>query len=197
MNWPSPWTLADIQALTSIFQNLVIVFATLVGAWWAYATFGYKEKTDELLTIARKIVEIHSHIEGSALTYSLYKALGTLGKIGPQNFKKLEEVKQAAETRVVALRYELNDLRDLSLRLPIVFKILDLGEYELKLLSIGGIERWGEKEVKDELLQAKLKILTKIYSEVNSYGSLIRKMNVKIQNIVYFIRTFFKGDKKL
>lgn len=174
-------TLADIQTVTNIIQNVTLTGATFIAAWWAYTTLGYKEKTDELLAIARKVVEIHSHIEGSASTYDLHKTLVGLGAFDD---KKLSQVKQVAEARLEALRYELNDLRDLSLRLPVAFRLLSIVEYQL-VIELGGIEGWNDEMKKKKLTQAKLKILGEIYQEINAHRNFLTRVYIKIQNTIY------------
>jgi hypothetical protein len=186
--WFSSWTIADVQALTNIIQNLTLTAATFVAAWWAYATFGLKEKTDELLAIARKIGEIHSHIDGSASTYNSYEILVGLASFDTQ---KLTEVKQAAEVRLAVLREELNELQELSLRIPIIFRVLTIGEYQSVLIDmslLGGIEHWGEEEVKEKLQQAKFKILNDIYTEINRHGNFLRKIQVAASNTMYRVK---------
>lgn len=102
----------------------------------------------------------------------------------------LNEIKFTAEAKIRALRHELSDLKNLSLRLPIAFRVLDLQEYELELMRLDGVEHWGDADVKDRLTKAKLKILTKIYTEINSYRSLFNKLGIKIQNTIYRFKFF-------
>jgi len=186
-SWLSSWTLNDIKTLTDIFQNFALVIGTIIAAWWAYATFGLKEKNDELLAIARKINEIHSHIDGSTLMYGYRKTLVDIVGLDEQ---KLIEVKQGAEARFIALCEELSDMRDLSLRISPVFRILTISEYELALLDlrIKGIEHWSDEELKTKLRVSKIKVLNKIYDEMNKHSSFLRWAGMKISNGIYRIK---------
>lgn len=183
----SSWTLSDVKTLTDILQNLALVIGAGTAAWWAYATFGLKEKNDELLAIARKINEINSHVDGSILMYGYRKVLVDVAGLDQQ---KLIEVKQVAEARFIALCEELSDMRDLSLRLPPAFRILTIGEYELVLLDlqIQGIEHWSNEELKTKLRTSKIQVLTKIYDEMNRHSSFLRWAGIKISNGIYHIK---------
>ena len=180
-------TLEEIQIVTGIIQNLTLTLATLIAAWWAYTTFGLKEKTDELLSIARKINEIHSHVDGSALMYGYHK---TLVELAGLDAEKLTEVKRGAEARFIALCEELSNLRDLSLRITPAFRILAIGEHELALLDlrIHGIERWADKELKEKLRTSKIKILNEIYDEINKHSHFLNWLSIKISNSIYRIK---------
>lgn len=180
-------TLEEIQIITGIIQNLTLTFATFIAAWWAYATFGLKEKTEELLSIAQKINEIHSHVEGSALMYGYQKTLVELAGLDAQ---KLAEVKFGAEARFIALCEELSSLRDLSLRIPSAFRILAIGEHELVLmdLQIQGIEHWSDKELKERIRASKIKVLNEIYTEINKHNRFLNWLGIKVSNVIYRIK---------
>lgn len=180
-------TLEEIQIITGIIQNITLTLATVIAAWWAYATFGLKEKTDELLSIARKINEIHSHVDGSTLMYGYQKTWVELAGLDAQ---KLAEVKFGAEARLIALCEELSNLRDLSLRIAPAFRILTIGEHELALidLRIQGIERWSDKELKEKIRASKVKILNEIYTEINKHSRFLNWLSIKISNGIYRIK---------
>ena len=180
-------TLTDIETLTSIIQNLTLTGATLVAAWWAYATFGLKEKNEELMAIARKINEIHSHVQRSILMYQYQNIVVGLTEGDRQ---KLINVKQGAEGSLNVLCEELSEMQSLSLRVPPVFRVLTIGEYELVLidLQIRGIEHWSDEGQVTKLSTAKIKVLNEIYREMNRHSSFLRWLGVKISNGVYRIK---------
>ena len=180
------WTLADVKTLTDILQNLTLTVATIVAAWWAYVTLTFKEKTEELSTIARKIIEIHSYIDTTATTYKLRKDIDSL--TGSHDEQSLNNFKYEAEDRLEVLKTELSDLQSLSLRVSIAFRFLDITEYQSELIMLGGIEKWDEKIVRDKLLKAKVEIIHKINDEVNAHGKFFRAINIKLQNMIYRIK---------
>ncbi len=183
--WLGSWTLTDIKTLTDIFQNITLIVAAVIAAWWGYVTLTYKDKTDELLAIARKIVEIDSFINGNATTYYLQKTIVQLTEGDDQQLKRF---KHEAEDGLAALKQELQDLQAISLRVPMVFRFLNLTEYQSELIMLGDIENWNTEEVKNKLIKAKLQILKDIDKEVNAHGNLLKWVYIKFQNLIFRFR---------
>lgn len=177
--------LSDFKTLTDILQNLTLTGATFVAAWWAYTTLTYKEKIDELSAIAKKIVEIHTHIEGTATTYNLKQ---TISKLSESDDAPLMQFKYEAEGRLEALKLELQALQELSLRVSFIFRFLNITAYQSELIMLSGIENWNETAVKDSLLQAKLKILSDIDRQVNTHDSFLKRIYISLQNVIFRIK---------
>lgn len=188
--WLGTWKISEVQALTDILLNLGLFVATIVAGWWAYTTLAYKEKVEEFKAIAKKIAEIHSHIEMASERFSMTQTLVGLAGLDEG---QLRTIKYEAEGKLGQLKSELEELQAISLSVPFVFRMLDLTIYQSEFILLGGVENWVEEDTKAKLYQAKLEILKNIDREINAHGNLLKLIKVKIQNATYRIANVGKA----
>lgn len=174
-------TLSDVQIISTIIQNVALTGAGIFTAWWAYSTFGYKEKTEELTAIAKKILEIHSFIETSALQDIVFRLSGL-------EDLKYQDWKRQIEMRYDSFRAELSNLRDLSFNIPVPFRILRVIEYETALMGYRSLDQWNDTNVKKEMIDLRVKILHDIAEEANVHRNFFIRINVLFKNFVYYLK---------
>ena len=191
--WFYLWSLQDVQMLFDIFQSITVIAATIFTAWWAYSTFGYKEKTEELTAIARKVVEIHSHINRSVSVYDTYSILVSLGTYDAE---KVQRLKNDAEIRLKVLQEELEELQSLSLNVPAHFRILRLMEYQLEMFNLGGVNDWRKDDMQRKLIDSKLRLLHDVELEINAHRKFFRRIHIKSQDAIYSVKSLFSSQGK-
>ncbi|CAN5740266.1 hypothetical protein BH11PAT2_BH11PAT2_00530 [soil metagenome] len=195
-----PW-LSMAETVANITQSITIIIATLFTAWWAYATFGHKEKTDELMAIARKISEIHTLLDRSVSQYKWHKLhILSLQTISPkdvekENEKYLQRVREQ-EAALDVLLDELEELQFLSFQVPIAFRILDMITYKQYIKANKDISKLAQdQEAVSKTIEVKHKILSDIERQINAHRKVFNRIRIICANTVFHTKNLFKAKK--
>jgi len=191
--WLISWNLEDVYQLTGIGQNVIVIIATIFTAWWAYSTFGHKDKRDELQAIARKIVEIHAEIDKQINEYNLHMLQLEIHKSNPvathEENQRFSNNKVARINSIKNAIDELNVLYTLSLSVPVSFRIHRMSGYEYFVRANIDIKKLANDGLLASMVREQRAImLASIDKEINGHWLWIKMFQIKFKDSLSHVK---------